>query len=312
MTSEHGHTAHHAGPHAHHAGPHAHHAGPHAHHAGPHGRHGGSHDDAGQAELLDLDAEVLATHLADITARLPLTAPPRRIVDLGSGTGAGAFALLDRFPDAHVTAVDSSAGHLALLREKARARGLDGRVRTLQADLDADAWPDLGRPELVWASASMHHLARPGHALRAVRELLTPGGVLALVELAGFPRFLPAHAPADRPGLEERAHAATDRFHAEHVPHRGADWGPMLTAAGFDVEDERTVTVIIDGTAGDAVGRYALRSLERVRGAAAPALDAADLAALDALLDESGPHSITRRDDLAVRTERTVWAARRP
>ncbi|MEU7567312.1 methyltransferase domain-containing protein [Streptomyces fradiae] len=298
MTSEHGHTAHHAAPHA--------------HHAGPHGRHGGSHDDAGQAELLDLDAEVLATHLADITARLPLTAPPRRIVDLGSGTGAGTFALLDRFPDAHVTAVDSSAGHLALLREKARARGLDGRVRTLQADLDADAWPDLGRPELVWASASMHHLARPGHALRAVRELLTPGGVFALVELAGFPRFLPAHAPADRPGLEERAHAATDRFHAEHVPHRGADWGPMLTAAGFDVEDERTVTVIIDGTAGDAVGRYALRSLERVRGAAAPALDAADLAALDALLDESGPHSITRRDDLAVRTERTVWAARRP
>ncbi|WP_128382027.1 class I SAM-dependent methyltransferase [Streptomyces cavernae] len=291
MTSEHGHAS---------------------HHDGPHGHHGEQHDDAGQAEILDLDAEVLAAHIADITARLPLTAEPRRIVDLGTGTGAGTFALLDRFPDAQVTAVDSSAGHLALLQEKACARGLNGRVHTVQADLDADTWPDLGRPDLVWASASMHHMARPDRALRTVHELLTPGGLFAVVELAGFPRFLPAHAPEDRPGLEERAHAATDHFHAEHVPHRGADWGPMLTAAGFDVEDERTITVNIDGTRSDAVGRYALRSLQRIRGVAAPALDAEDLAALDALLHESGPHSIARRDDLAVRTERTVWAARRP
>ncbi|MEU3735119.1 class I SAM-dependent methyltransferase [Streptomyces sp. NPDC033538] len=291
MTSEHGHAS---------------------HHDGTHGHPGGQHDDGGQAEILDLDSEVLAAHIADITARLPLTADPRRIVDLGSGTGAGTFALLDRFPAAHVTAVDASAGHLALLREKACARGLDGRVRTIQADLDADGWPDLGTPDLVWASASMHHMAHPGRALRAVRELLTPGGLFAVVELAGFPRFLPADAPEGRPGLEERAHAATDRFHAEHVPHRGADWGPMLTAAGFTVENERTIRVDIDGSRSEAVGRYALRSLQRIRGAAAPALDTEDLAALDDLLDESGPRSIARRGDLAVRTERTVWAARRP
>lgn len=36
-----------------------------------------------------------------------------------------------------------------------------------------------------------------------------------------------------------------------------------------------------------------------------------DRTALDQLLDTNGPHSILRRDDLAVRTERTVWAARR-
>lgn len=280
------------------------------HHGDPHGHHH-SHDDSGQAEILDLDAEVLAEHIASITAWLPLGSEPRQIVDLGCGTGAGTFALLERFPEAHVTAVDTSAGHLQLLREKAAVRGLRERVRTVRADLDTEHWPDLGTPDLVWASASMHHMADPGRALGNVHELLAPGGLFAVVELGGFPRFLPADAPQDRPGLEERAHAATDSFHAEHVPHRGADWGPMLTAAGFTVEDERTVTVNIEGARGEAIGRYAHGSLRRIRDTAAPALGAEDLVALDRLLDTDGPDSILRRDDLAVRTERSVWAARR-
>lgn len=275
-------------------------------------RHHASHAVEGQAEILDLDAEVLADHIASITAWLPLAAPPRRIVDLGSGTGAGTFALLDRFPEAHVTAVDSSAEHLQRLREKACARGVEDRVRTVQADLDASDWPELGAPDLVWASASMHHMADPDRALRAVRDLLAPGGLFAVVELAGFPRFLPEGAPEDRPGLEERLHATSDHYHAEHVPHRGADWGPKLTGAGFSLEGERVITVNDDGSRSAAVGAYALESLRRLRHSVVEALSPADLAALDRLLDTAGPHSILSRDDLAVRTERTVWAARRP
>ncbi|GHH56409.1 SAM-dependent methyltransferase [Streptomyces candidus] len=254
---------------------------------------------------------MLAEHTASITASLPLTSEPRHIVDLGCGTGAGTFTLLERFSDAHVTAVDTSASHLQLLREKAYARGIQERVRTVQADLDNNDWPELGQPDLMWASASMHHMANPDRALRNVRELLAPGGLFAVVELAGVPRFLPAGAPESRPGLEERAHAATNQFHAEHVPHRGADWGPMLTTAGFTVEDERTLTVNIEGARSEAIGRYAYGILQRIRSVAAPALSPEDLAALDELLDTSSPNSLLRREDLAIRTERTVWAARR-
>lgn len=276
-------------------------------HTHSHGRHG-------EADILDLDAQVLAGHITALTGWLPVQAPPRRIVDLGCGTGTGTFALLDRFPEAHITAVDTSATHLQRLREKACARGAEGRVRTVQADLDAADWPDLGAPDLVWASASMHHMADPGRALRQVHGLLAPGGLFAVVELSGFPRFLPAGAPEDRPGLEERCHEASDRFHAEHVPHRGADWGPKLTAAGFTVEDERVITVNIDNTdrsRSEEIGAYALGSLQRLRHSVAEALTPEDLAALDRLLDTEGPGSVLRRDDLVVRTERSVWAARR-
>ncbi|MFD6277357.1 class I SAM-dependent methyltransferase [Streptomyces sp. NPDC060209] len=287
------------------------HAHPHtpdhgAHHASEHAT-----DSSSQMEILDLDAEVLAEHIAAITAWLPVEAPPREIVDLGCGTGAGTFALLAHFPEAHVTAVDSSAEHLHRLREKAVIEGVQERVRTVQADLDAADWPDLGTPDLIWASASMHHMADPGRTLRDVHDVLAPGGLFAVVELAGFPRFLPENAPEDLPGLEERCHAATERFHAEHVPHRGADWGPMLTAAGFALEDARTIAVDIEGSHGEVIPRYALGALQRIRGAAADALSPEDLSALDQLLDTDGPHSILRRTDLVVRTERTVWAARR-
>lgn len=259
----------------------------------------------GQADILDLDAEVLGEHIAAIVAALPIQTSPARIVDLGAGTGAGTFALLDAFPDALVAAVDAAPEHLHRLRGKAHAAGLADRVWTVEADLNT-TWPDVGRPDLVWASASLHHLADPDRTLRRIHQALVPGGVLAVVELAGFPRFLPDGDLAD---LEERAHAATEHAHARHLPHRGADWGPKLTAAGFTDLSERTITVVMAQS--DSVGRYARTSLSLLRGAVTDALPAADLAALDHLLDPDDPRGIAHRDDLVLRTERTVWTARR-
>lgn len=84
----------------------------------------------------------------------------------------------------------------------------------------------------------------------------------------------------------------------------------MLTAAGFSVDGERTVAVDIEGSGDEVIARYALRSLRGLRDTAAEALPPEDLAALDRLLDTTGPHSVLRRDDLTVRTERRVWAGR--
>lgn len=276
-----------------------------AHQAHSHAAHGhGPVDDADQAEILDLDAEVLGGHLAEITGWLPVAEPPQRIVDLGAGTGAGTLALAERFPRARILAVDSSSAHLRRLEEKAAESGAAARVRTVVADLDA-AWPDLGAPDLVWASASMHHMADPDRALRAVHALLPQGGLFAVVELAGFPRFLPDTEPAESPGLEERLHEALDLQFAEHVPHRGADWGPLLTSAGFTIEAEHAASVRLTRTDSDAIPRYAHRSLTRMRTAAAGLLDPADLAALDRLLPALASHPA-----LELRTTRTTWAAR--
>jgi subtilisin family serine protease len=70
---------------------------------------------------LDLDAEVKHSYLSEVTAwihELAADLPPRRILDLGSGTGTGAFALLERFERADAIAVDISAQLLHHLRAK--------------------------------------------------------------------------------------------------------------------------------------------------------------------------------------------------
>jgi SAM-dependent methyltransferase len=272
-------------------------------------------DDAGLAELLDLDAEVLRAYLAEVidwVQRLAGDPPPRRILDLGTGTGAGALALARRFAEAEVIALDLAEPMLERLRDKARRLGVADRIRTVRADLDA-AWPAVGGPvDLAWAANSLHHLADPDRVLAAVFGAIRPGGLLAVAELDSLPRFLPADLGFGRPGLEERCYAALTEAHADELPHLGSDWGPRLAKAGFTVEAERRFTIDLTAPLPPAAGRYALATLRRIRTGLESRLSADDLVTLDTLIDDHGPGSVLRRDDLTVRATRSGWVGRRP
>ena len=225
-----------------------------------------------------------------------------------AGPAAGTLALAGRFEEADVIAVDLSAARLDRLRARARELGVDGRIRTVQADLDA-GWPATGPVDLVWASNSLHHVADPDEVLTGVFTALRPGGALAVAELDSFPRFLPPDLGA---GLEERCHASLAESMAQQLPELGSDWAPRLRKAGFVVEAGRTFTIELAAPLPAAAGRYAQLSLQRIRAGLDGQISAADLAALDQLLDGDGPGSILRRDDLTVRAARTAWVARRP
>jgi SAM-dependent methyltransferase len=281
------------------------------HHQHHQHHHGTGTDDAAMAELLDLDAEVLHSYLSDVFAWIQELAgdlPPRRILDLGAGTGTGSLALVQRFDGADVTALDMSPRMLDRLTEKARALGVADRVHPVQADLDL-AWPAIDALDLVWASNSLHHMADPDRVLGEVFAAVKPGGLLAVAELDSFPRFLPEEVGA---GLEARCHAVLDEQRAVELPHIGSDWRSRLTKAGFTVEAERQFVIDLTPPLPAATGRYALVSLRRVRSGLDGRLSADDLSTLDALIDGDGPHSVLRRDDLTVRAARTVWLARRP
>jgi len=269
------------------------------------------HDD-GIAEKLDLDAQLFAGYLSAVTGLLARLAGDgaEHIVDLGAGTGTGTFALLERFPSARVTAVDSSPAMLARLTGTAKEKGLADRVRVVEADAGAGL-PGVTGADLVWASASLHHVADPAAALAGITAALRPGGLLAVAELDGLPRFLPDDAVPGRPGLEARCRAALTAVHEQEVPHLGADWGARLTAAGFTVEEEQVEQVELRAPLPEGTSRYAHVVLSRLRADAADRVDAADLAALDSLLG-GGPLDVRHRDDLVVHSKRELWVARRP
>jgi len=57
------------------------------------------------------------------------------VLDVGTGTGAIALAIVDEHPGARVTAIDASKDALALARENLDLLGINGRVRLVEHDL---------------------------------------------------------------------------------------------------------------------------------------------------------------------------------
>ena len=75
-----------------------------------------------------------------------------------------------------------SAYLLGRLRDKADALGVAERIRTVEADLDAE-WPAIGPVDLAWASSSLHHMADPDRVLTEVFATMNSGGLLVVAEL---------------------------------------------------------------------------------------------------------------------------------
>ncbi|MEE6260016.1 methyltransferase domain-containing protein [Plantactinospora sonchi] len=254
-------------------------------------------------ELLDLDAEVLHDYFHDLISWVGREAPDHpHIVDLGAGSGTASLALARELPDSRITAVDMSPDMLTHLRDRADAAGLGNRIRTLEADLD-QPWPDLGPTHVIWAAASMHHLADPAKALASAYAALRPGGLLVIAELDSFPRFL-----ADTPDedVESRGHTESAKRRHEAGMHMHENWGDRMRQTGFTSVTERHFDINLRPPLPAAATRYAEVSLSRMRHSLEERLSPADLAALDNIVA-----GLAGRDDLSVRTERTVWLARR-
>jgi release factor glutamine methyltransferase len=71
------------------------------------------------------ETEQLAARLLELFK----TAPPRRVADVGTGSGVLALSLADRWPEAEVHAVDISETALDLAKQNAEALGLGGRIQ---------------------------------------------------------------------------------------------------------------------------------------------------------------------------------------
>jgi tRNA (cmo5U34)-methyltransferase len=114
------------------------------------------------------------TYLEEIQAELPLfhelqdaaieAVPfaPRRVLELGVGTGETTRRLLARYPDAEVTGLDA----LPAMVFHARELGIDVRLGRMEDPLPDGPW------DLVISVLAVHHLEDPGkrELFRRVRE----------------------------------------------------------------------------------------------------------------------------------------------
>lgn len=158
---------------------------------------------------------------AAIRQSIPLSRAWRSL-EYGGGTGLLSFALRQELGP--ITVADRSPGMLAVLAEKIAATGASN-LEPAALDLTTDALP-AERYDLLYTLMTLHHIPDTDQILRALHDLLKPGGWLAIADL-------------DR---------EDGSFHgADFDGHPGFDrtlLGAQLTAAGFSTVSFSTCYVM--------------------------------------------------------------------
>ncbi len=101
-------------------------------------------------------------------------------LEYGAGTGLLGRALVDDLGS--VTLADASAGMTEAATVKAAAHPSADKLRAVRLDLMSDPIPT-ERYDLVLSVMALHHVPDVPALLGAFHEMLTPGGVVALVDL---------------------------------------------------------------------------------------------------------------------------------
>lgn len=117
----------------------------------------------------------VSDHLTWQAVQPALEGGPKRVLDVGSGTGRFAMRFLDA--GHHVTLLEPSAGMLDVARRRVAQAGASGRARFLRASLDMMGLRD-GGYDLVFAEGDplSYCIGTRAQAAGEVLRVLRPGG----------------------------------------------------------------------------------------------------------------------------------------
>jgi ubiquinone/menaquinone biosynthesis C-methylase UbiE len=176
-----------------------------------------------------------ATHAAFF---LPFLRPGMALLDGGCGPGTITLDLAAVVSPALTVGIDKEPSQVDLARSGATARQL-ANVRFEVSDLHALPFP-AGEFDAVFLHGVLEHLRHPVGALREIRRVLKPGGLVGLRD-ADFGGFLlePRPAPLDqfaelfvRLMLHNGGDPQAGRHHVGWV--REAGFTPVTVSASFD------------------------------------------------------------------------------
>ncbi|MEV0277696.1 trans-aconitate 2-methyltransferase [Streptomyces sp. NPDC050610] len=172
----------------------------------------------------------------DLLARipdLPAAGRPARIADLGCGPGNVTALIADRWPDAHITGLDSSAEMLAEAASREGPTAGGGHLDFAPAD--AHDWTPDEPYDLIVSNAALQWVPNHPDSFETWVDALHPGGTLAFQVPGNFTS--PSHAIlgelCDAPQWRERLDGHGRRF--VHILDP-ADYLERLTGLGCDVD----------------------------------------------------------------------------
>lgn len=114
----------------------------------------------------------------EIRKMIPLSREMRAL-EFGPGTGLLSLMLKDQLKE--IILIDSSAGMVKVLNEKIEAEAVQN-LRVLHLDLEHEDLSD-GKFDLIYNLMVLHHVSDVEKIIGKFREMLKPGGYLAVADL---------------------------------------------------------------------------------------------------------------------------------
>jgi ubiquinone/menaquinone biosynthesis C-methylase UbiE len=172
----------------------------------------------------DLDAVVVRA--------APLRLAGQRVLELGCGTGKNSVWLAEQVAD--LTALDFSAGMLALARERVGA----AHARFVEHDIRAP-WPlDAGAVDLVVGNLVLEHVEDLSAIYAEAARVLRPGGQLFLCELHPQRQLLGGQAHFVDPDTSETITVPAFRHTTSEYVNAGLAEGLVLRDLGEWLEPD--------------------------------------------------------------------------
>ena len=159
--------------------------------------------DASHAAKLENPERLVELPPARLVRLLRLTGA-ETVIDFGAGAGMYSLPIAESLPHGTLYAVDEQQALLDRLRQRLREQRPAGRVEPLLNVDDHVPLPD-GAGDRILMVNVLHHIHDEPAALAEVTRLLTPGGLLVLVEFARMDR--PVGPPNDHVLAADELHA---------------------------------------------------------------------------------------------------------
>lgn len=187
----------------------------------------GSYDQHANVQRMMADQLAAALKVLD-GARA--SAPIRRILEIGCGTGAVTSGLVDIWPTAVITALDIAPGMLRAAEQRIRcSQPADRDIHFIHADVEKwSAAAPSASFDLIVSGACFQWLKQPKMTLEHLRRLLRPGGMLV------FTTFGPATFDELHESFLE-VYREEGRQPQRHglIFQSSAEWREMLVDSGF-------------------------------------------------------------------------------
>ncbi|KAI5283606.1 hypothetical protein KEM54_001994 [Ascosphaera aggregata] len=187
-----------------------------------------------QVYTTDHSANVIRTHgwrtIANSAAYLlPVLRPDMKVLDIGCGPGSITIDFASRCPDGHVTGTDYIEDPLPAARRLAELQGLKN-VDFQIGDIHALPFPD-DSFDLVHVHQVLQHVDDPVHALREMRRVCKPGGIVAARESDSLSWYPESEGIALWEKLDRKMRSAKGGH-----PHCGRQIHVFAKQAGFELD----------------------------------------------------------------------------